>query len=217
MVYRAVPGRAGGAGLPVPPAVVITTTGSTFSPWVQAPSGVTVTWTWAGGSTTGLTPTLSFGSAATRTVYMTASAAGRYSGLDQVTLFNIGFSHLDDQGGNSLDSSYDWTPQLVSGLAGVNFMTGLRKFLAADIAGLTGPVSFDGLAQLTHIECYQSGFTSATVRGCNSMVRLVLESNKLTAFDLNPVAATIREFRCAFQQTGALALTPLAGGAMPNL
>lgn len=204
-----VPGSARGSGLPVTPAVVITTTGSAFSPWVQAPAGVTVTWTWAGGQATGLTPAISFGSAATRQVAMTATAAGRYSALDQLTLFNIGFSHLDDQGRNSLPASYDWPSQAVSGITGVQYMTGLRLFLAAGIASLTGPVTFDGMAQLTNIECYQSSFTSATVRGCSSMVRLVLESNKLASLDFNPVAPTLQELRVAFQQTGALTFTPL--------
>lgn len=218
---RPVPGFCGGAGKPawLPPVTIITT-GSTFSPSVQVnAANVTVTWTCpaAGITTTGLTPTLNFGSAATRVVYMTATIPGGYSALGQVTLFNIGFSHLDDQGRNSLPASYDWAAQSVGGITGVNSMTGLQKFLAANIAGLTGPVCFDGMSQLTHIECYQSSFTSATVAGCSSMIRLVLESNKLTAFNLNPVAASIQEFRCAFQQGGALALTPLAGGSMPNL
>src|SRR5690242_10544585 len=91
------PRIAGGAG--VPP-VTITATGSAFSPVVAVNPGVTVTWSCpaAGITTTGTAPTLSFGSAATRTVYMTAADANGNDALNQVTLFNIGFSHLDDQG-----------------------------------------------------------------------------------------------------------------------
>jgi hypothetical protein len=205
------------AGAGVPP-VVITTTGSSFAPVVAANPGVTVTWTCpaAGIVTTGTSPTLSFGSAATRIVYMTAQDANGGDALNQVTLFNIGFSHADDQGLYSLDSSYDLTAQAVSGIANVNSMTGLQLFLAADITGLTGPVTFDGMARLTHIECYNSRFTSATIRGCTALVRCVIEQNQLTAFDPGPAAGTLRELRIAFQSGGALTL-PASLPAFPNL
>jgi hypothetical protein len=214
----AVRGGTGSAGsiIPVPP-VVITTTGSTFSPWVQvASSNVTVTWTWSGGQVAGLTPVISFGSAGTRQVTMTATTPGGYSALNQVTLFNVGFNTLDDPGRNTLPAFYNWPSQAVSGIANVNSMTNLQLFLAADILSLTGPVNFNGMSQLTHIECYQSSFTAASCYGCTSMVRLVLESNKITSFDLNPVAPTIQEFRAAFQQSGGVVLAPLTQG-MPQL
>ncbi len=217
-MFPPVRGFAGGTGqraLPQP--VVITTTGSTFSPWVQVASqNVTVTWTWSGGQVTGLTPVINFGTAATRQVTMTATNSAGYPALNLITMFNIGFSSLDDQGRYSLPASYDWTPQAVSGLANVNSMTGLQLFLAAGIAGLTGGVAFDGMSALTHIECYQSSLTQASVYGCTSMVRVVIEQNRLSAFNANPVAATLGELRLAFQQTGVLALTPLTQ-AMPNL
>jgi len=207
--------RVGRPAAIVPP-VMITTTGSTFSPWVMAPAYVTVTWTWAEGSTTGLQPTINFGSAATRTVYMTATDASGNDALNQITLFNIGFSSLDDPGRNSLPALYNWTAQPVSGLANVNSMTGLQLFLAADNATLTGPLNFNGMSRLTHIECYQSSFTSATVAGCTAMIRLVLEQNKLTTIDPTPCAATLQELRVAFQQTGVMTF-PAVMPAFPNL
>jgi hypothetical protein len=202
----------------VPP-VVITTTGSTFAPVVQCPRpDVTVTWSCpaAGITTTGLAPTLSFGSSGTRIVYMTAADSSGASALNLITVFNIGFSYLDDQGTYSLPSSYDLAAQSVSGLANVNSMTGLQLFLAADNSGLTGPVTFDGMSRLTHIECYASSFTSATINGCTALQRCVIEQNKLTVFDPSPAAATLAELRLAFQQGGALTL-PASLPAFPNL
>lgn len=214
-------GLAGGAGQSAwAPPVTIITTGSAFSPSVQvARQDVTVTWSCpqAGIVTTGLQPTLSFGSAATRTVYMTATIPSGHQALSQIITFNLGFSHLDDQGRFSLPASYNWTPQAVSGISNVSSMTGLQKFLAAGISTLTGPVSFNNMAALTHVECYQSSFTSATAYGCSSMLRFVLEQNKLTHFDANPIAGSAAELRCAFQQTGALTFAPLTTGGMPNL
>jgi hypothetical protein len=201
----------------VPP-VTITTTGSTFSPWVVAAPGVTVTWSCpsAGVTATGLTPTLSFGSAASRVVYMTAVDAFGNDALNQITLFNIGFSSGDDVGINSLPSSCNWPVQSVSGIANVNSMTGLQLFLAAGNTGLTGPVSFNGMTRLLNIECYASSFTSATIAGCTSLVRCVIEQNRLTTFDPSPAAATLQELRIAFQQGGSMTL-PASLPAFPNL
>jgi hypothetical protein len=210
------PGRA--VTRPAVPPVTITTTGSAFSPWVAAPPYVTVTWSCpaAGITTTGLTPVLSFGSTGTRTVYMTATDASGNDALNQITLFNIGFDSTNDVGRYSLPSSYNWTAQAVSGITNVNSMTGLQLFLAANITTLAGPVIFDGMARMTNIECYNSRFTSATVRGCASLLRCVIEQNNLTQFDPSPVAPTLGEMRLAFQQSGTLTL-PAGLTNFPNL
>lgn len=206
------------AARPGVPPVTITTTGSTFSPWVAAPAYVTVTWTCpaAGITTTGLTPTLSFGSVATRIVYMTAQDANGNDALNTLTLFNVGFDSTNDPGRYSLPSTYNWAAQSISGLGNVNSMTGLQLFLAANITTLTGPVTFDGMPRLTNIECYNSRFTSATVRGCLSLLRIVIEQNSLTSFDPSPVASTLGELRLAFQSSGALAF-PAGLTGFPNL
>lgn len=199
--------------------VIITTTGSTFSPSVALKAGSTGTVTWAcpGASitTTGLQPTLSFGSAATRTVYMTVADANGYEAIDQVELFNLGFDHTNDAGTYSLSSSYDWTAQSVSGVAGLHYMTGLKYFLAANIGGLTGTLDFSGLSALLNIELYNSGVTGVVVEGCGSLLRMVLESNNLTTLDINPVASSIREVRAAFQDTGKLTIAPLSNSFFP--
>lgn len=212
-------GFAGGAGRPAwPQPVIITTTGATFSPSVQvAAQNVTVTWTWAGGQVTGLNPVISFGSAGTRTVYMTAAIPGGYSALNQVTVFNVGYTYSNDTGTYSPPPSYGKAAQAVSALAGVSSMTGLQLFLAGGITGLTGPADFTGMSQLTNIECYGSRFTSFNVTGCTSLQRLVVEQDNLAAANVNPVLATLRELRLAAQQGSALTFSPAVSGPFPVL
>ena len=205
-------GRAGGAGLPVQVApVVITTTGSTFSPWLQAPQNVTVTWTWAGGTATGLTPVLNFGSVATRQVTMTATTPGGYNALGQVYMFNIGYNHINDPGYDSLDSSYDWPSQSVSAITGINSMAGLVLFLAEGIATLAGPADFTGMSQLTHVDTYGSFFSRANFNGCTSLLRCDVELNDIvpsnSLLDLNPIAPNLYDLRAAHQNAGLGGMT----------
>ena len=193
--------------------VTITTTGSTFSPKVALASGSTATVTWAcpGASitTTGLNPTLSFGSSATRTVYMTVLDSNGYEAIDQVAVFNLGFDHTNDAGTYSLSSSYDYTAQSVSAIEGVRNMAGLQLFMAANIAGLEGTLDFTGLSQLTNIELFGSSVQDIILTGCTALLRLCGEGNKLTALDLNPAGDNAAEIRVAVQQGGALTLAPL--------
>lgn len=191
--------------------VVITTTGSTFNPKVAltSGSGATVTWSWSGGSTTGLTPSINFGSAATRTVSMTAADANGNEAIDQVTVFNLGFDHTQDAGTYNIGSSYDKTSEAVTAVAGIHWMEGLQIFCAAGITGLTGTLDFTGLAQLQYIECFGSRVQAVILAGCASLIRLCMEANNLTTLDLNPVAATLKDCRAAAQQGGALTFAPL--------
>lgn len=193
------------------PPVTIITTGAAFSPWLQAPPGVTVTWTWAGGSATGLLPAISFGTAATRTVYMTAVDAVGNDALNQITLFNIGHDHTLDPGYDSLDSTYDWASQSVAGISNVNSMSGLVKFLAQQITSLTGPVNFSGMSRLTHADVYGSAFTSAQIAGCTSLLRYDVELNNIvpsnSLLDLNPIAGNVYDLRAAHQNAGVGGMT----------
>ena len=196
--------------------VEITTTGSTFSPKVALISGSTATVTWscpaASITTTGLNPTLSFGSAATRTVYMTAADANGYEAIDQIAVFNLGFDHTLDAGDHSPGgygySGYDYTAQSVSGVAGIHYMTGLQLFLATGISGLTGTLDFTGLDQLTNIELFNASAQEVLLAGCTSLQRICAEGNQLTGININPVAPNLFEFRAARQQGGALTFNP---------
>lgn len=219
--------QAGGASSPAN-AVAIATAGSTFSPKVALVAGSTATVSWTcpampSVNTTGLTPTLNFGTAAARIVYMTAVDANGYNALGDVTLFNIGFNNQDDNGQSSLPSSYNWTSQAVTGVSGITNLRGLVYFLAADIftanagANLTGTLDFSGLDQLQYIEMYSSRATNVFIGGCTSLVRLCVEFNNLTSLNINPAQPSLLDLRAAAQgpagaqpATTPLNFTPLA-------
>jgi hypothetical protein len=218
----AVRGATGSGGTPVRvQPVVITTTGSTFSPWLQATQGVTVTWTWSGGSATGLLPSINFGSAATRTVTMTATIPGGYNALNQIRMFNIGYDHTNDPGYDSLSSAYDWPAQSVAGISGISSMSGLVLFLAEGIPALAGVADFTGMSRLTHVDSYGSSFSKAIFSGCTSLLRCDVELNDIVPsnsfLDLNPVAGNVYDLRAAHQNAGIGGMTftplrsPLAG------
>ena len=198
-----------------PAAVTITTTGATFSPEVELAPGSTATvhWAWSGGSTTGLTPTINFGSAATRTVTMTVLDTDDSDAIADVVTFNIGYDNLQDPGLYMAPGSYNHTAQAVTGLGNVNAMVNLVRFLAST-PNLAGALDFTGMAELEFIELYQSNVTAATLAGCDSLIRLDLEQCNVTTLDLNPVHATLRDLRAANQNGGASGLTfaPLTGG-----
>jgi hypothetical protein len=208
--------EAGIGAAALPTTVMVTTVGATFSPWVTASTtSITLFWSSPGFSTvTGTAPTLSFGSAGTRAVYMTAIDSNGYDAMSQVQMFNIGFLNTDDEGQSSLPSSYNWTSQEVSAVANVNSMTGLQVFCAANIATLGGTLDCSGMGQLQHIECYASQFQNVYVSGCISMIRLCVEENNLTVLNINPVQPNLLDLRAAGQAGDALTLVPLAIDAL---
>ena len=191
------------------PPVVITTTGATFSPVValKAGSAATVTWSCAGfTSQTGVSPSFSFGSAATRTVNMTVTGGGGYA---DVTLFNVGYDNTVDPGTYMPPSGYAKAAESVSGIANINSLTGLIYFLA-DFTPLAGVIDFTGMSALQFVECFGSDINGVTLTGCTSLIRLQIEAcNQNRPLDLNPVAANLRDLRSAIQQGGRLEFVTL--------
>lgn len=193
--------------------VTITTTGATFSPVITLASGSSaeVTWTWSGGSATGTSPVINFGSAATRTVTMIV-ADGATDAIADVETFNIGYDHTQDAGNYMPSASHDHAVQAVTALGGMNTMTGLVNFLAS-VPTLVGSLDFSGMSNLEFIELYHSGVTAVNLTGCSSLIRLDVESSQLSTLNLNPVHATLRDLRAAYQRSGAgIAFTALTGG-----
>ncbi len=194
-----------------PPYVRITTTGATFNPTVELAGGSTATVSWMveGGTTvTGLSPTISFGTATTRHVRMSVHDGGTEA-LDQVITFNLGFNHTDDQGLTTMGESYDKPGQAVTAVENISQLTGLRRFAAAHTS-LAGSLDFTGCSRLQYIECFQCRIQSVTLSGCTSLIRLCVEQNDLTELNLNPVATSLRDLRAAAQQGGRLTFVPLA-------
>ena len=196
-------------------AVTITTTGASFAPVVELVGGsaATVHWEWSGGSTTGTAPTISFGSAATRTVTMTITESDGADAIGDARALNLGFNNAQDEGeGSTANASRNHATQAVTGVGNVRAMTGL-VFFACNNAGFTGAMDFTGMAALEYIECYMASLTGVTLTGCTSLIRLCLEENHLTTLNLAPVAATLRDLRAAYQRDGAgLTFTALGSG-----
>jgi hypothetical protein len=192
------------------PGVRITTTGATFSPTVELVAGATATVSWEvenGATVSGLNPTISFGTEATRHIRMTVHDNG-LDALGTVTTFNLGFNHRDDVGKYTMGPGYDKKGQAVTRVENISRLTGLRRFAAAHTP-LAGSLDFTGCSRLQFIECYDSRIQSVDVTGCTSLIRLVVEQTDLTTLNLKPVAANLRDLRAAAQQGGALVLTPL--------
>ncbi len=189
--------------------VGITTTGSTFSPIVELVNGSTATVTWEveGGSTyTGLTPTIDFGSSATRIVRMSATKDG-VNALGDIITFNVGFDYTQDAGLYNIGATYNHAVQSVSNIQYVNKMTGLLRFLAAT-STLACSLDFTGMSSLQFIECFGAAVTNVTLTGCTSLVRLCMESNDLATLDLNPVAGNLYDLRASGNRS-PLTFTPL--------
>lgn len=197
-----------------PTAVTFLTSGATFAPALELAGGSDATVTWrvleTGQTTTGLAPSIAFGSTAPRTVVMSAAHPGGSSALGDIVTINLGFNHLDDAGIDNMGAGYDKAPEAVTGVTGLPLCTGLVRFAAANIAGLVGHLSLRGLSALQFVECFQSRIQSVDLTGCASLIRLCLEQNSLGSLDLNPVASTLRDLRAAAQQGGSLTMAPLA-------
>lgn len=199
--------------------VRITVNGTSFAPKITLKAGVTATATWdcpsASVTATGLTPALSGLGAGSHDVYLTCADSAGYEAIHEIEEFNVGFSHLDDPGINSLSSAHDWTAQPVTALDGLTYLKGLKYFCAASVGGLSGVLDLSGLTALLNIECYNSGLAGVIINGCGSLVRLVTESNNLTSIDVNGAPA-LQEFRSAFQDTGKLNIVPFANAYIPS-
>ena len=200
--------------------VTMTAVGDTFSPRVElvAAANATVWWEVNGSlAATGTSPDFSFGTAATRTVRMgvTKHFSNR---LDTVQVINLGFDIASDAGNYAVPSSYNHPSQKVTGISGLTACTNLKYFLAAhpveydgSSTGVTlaGHLDVSGLSKLEFIECYYASLDSVDLTGCTSLIRLVLEHNHVTNLDLNPVAANLKDLRCALMRGGSLTLAPL--------
>ena len=195
---------------PPPTVVTFVTTGATFAPVLGLVGGSTATASWSVGGTvvgTGLTPTINFGSAATRTVTLSVITGGTPT-LSAVDFINLGFDHTQDAGQYNLGATYNHAGQSVTAVAGLTGCTALRAFMAANTP-LAGALDFTGLSALEYVECFEANVASVTLTGCTSLIRLTLEACAITNLNLNPVAANLRDLRAAIQSGGTLTLTAL--------
>ena len=188
-------------------AAEFTTNGATFAPRVYLASGSTATVQWIEGTTvlsTSLTPTLTWGSAGARTIKLVCSNPS------DVEVLNFGYDHTEDSGTYMPAASYDYAPQPLTGVSNLQYFSQLKMFLASHTP-TTGKLDLFGMSHLEFAECYDAGFTSTDLTGCDSLIRLNLEMNALTYLDLNPVRSTLRDLRFAAQAGGVMTFASLDG------
>ncbi len=172
-----------------------------FQPWVTVWSGGSIEWLDQAGTvlSTDLQPSL-----AGHTTYRLRATP------DAVRTLNLGFDHTDDAGREGPGAGQDWPATTVTGITGLTGFTSLEAVMAASTQ-LTGHLDLTGLASLLWVECFSAYVQSVTLTGCTSLTRLCLEHCSVTALDLNPVRATLRDLRCAEQRAGSLAFATLTG------
>ena len=192
-------------GMPNDAAYVrLTVSGASFSPVVELGDGSDATVVWyveeTDASYDGLSPTFVFKTQAVRHVRMTAAYPDGTDAFGDVVTFNVGFDHTQDAGEYNIGSGYDYPVQPVSGIDGVNRMTGLVRFLAATPT-LSGALDFTGMQALEYIECYGAKVSSVDLTGCTGLVRLCMENNDLAVLDLNPVSDCLRDLRLSGNQS----------------
>lgn len=201
--------------------VWIDVAGTTFTPWVELISGSSATVQWvdleSGTTIGGLTPTITWPDAGPHIVGLRVDAFSGGSALSELVTLNLGFDYTQDAGRYNLGSGYNWPSQPVTGIRGLQRLTGLVRFMAAT-PSLTGHLNFTGLSGLEYIECFQAQVTSIDLTGCSTLIRLCMEQTALTELDLNPVKDCLYDLRAANQNSASLTFTELTGdGLMHNL
>ena len=183
-------------------------------PWIERVPGSTAQclWTLEDGKVfaTGDKPVIDFGVYAEREMRLYVLDDGEPA-FDQVGILNLGYNNLDDPGIYGPGVAYNWAPQPVVAIDNLSLLTGLTSFMAAH--SVLETIDFSGMANLEHIECFHSDLSAVNLTGCNSLVRLCLESCRLTYLDLNPVSDTLADLRAAVMRNGTATLTlePIAG------
>ncbi|MGH3998837.1 MAG: hypothetical protein ACRDTJ_15435, partial [Pseudonocardiaceae bacterium] len=196
------------------PPIEFTVEGTSFEPWMALHDGASTDVAWIDDATeavlsTSLTPTLTFPDSTPRVIRLEVGSPSA------ISMLNLGYHDGQDTGPVSIPDTYNHPTQPVTAIANLQYLSGLAWFMAARTNGLsadytlyTGPVlggflSFSGLRQLEHVECFRAEIQSATLAGCAALVRLCFEGCQVTALDLNPVRRTLDDLRAAIQQGGA--------------
>lgn len=185
-----------------------------FQPWIEKIPGSTAQcmWTLEDGKVfaSGDKPFIDFGVYAEREMRLYVVDDGEPA-FDQIAMLNLGYNNLDDPGIYGPGAAYNWAPQPVVSITNLSLLTGLTSFMAAH--SVLVDVDFSGMSDLEFIECFHSDIATIDLTGCDSLVRLCLESCRVSYLDLNPVSDTLRDLRAAVMRNGTATLTlePIAG------
>lgn len=169
--------------------IAITHTGQTLEAIIEVDAGATVLWEFADDTTSdSLHPTKDFGTAATRTTYLTVTPTSA------LTLLVVGYDAGDD---GTLGDDYLLEQQNVPTITGVNSYANLVTFACSQ-----NPITaleFGGCSALETIECYQcTSLDSIGLSGATSLQRLCLEGCSVETIDLSS-CGNMRDWRGAGQ------------------
>ncbi len=185
-------------------AITFTTIGSTFAPEIAVTGNPTIYWEFSDGTTSNsITPSVDFGTAATRTQYLVVTP------WSAVTVINLGYD-----AGDSGTAPISLIPQQnVSAVAGISNVASSLQIWASSHNPLDS-LNFSNFTALTTIECYQcTSLDSITLAGTSSLIRLNLENNHLEALDLSQ-APNLEDLRATSNEFMSITW-PEAG--MPHL
>lgn len=181
--------------------VAFTVKGPNFRPWIALEAGSTAQCFWTLDDDlvidNTLNPDLDFQVFGEREVRLYVMDDG-ISAFEQVTMLNLGFDAGEDSGRYGPGATYNYPPQPVVEIENLLALSGLEMFMAAH--STLAVVPFTGMSNLVHIECFHAEIKQVDLTGCDSLIRLCLESCRLTTLDLNPVSDTLMDLRAAVQR-----------------
>jgi hypothetical protein len=173
---------------PVSP-MTFTTTGATFAPLLTVDAGADVLWTYPGGTSSEVNPSIDFGSPGEREVTL------RVTPWSALTMINVGNDGAD--GG-----SIEWGIVPNQNVTGVTDLSLAADSLVVFCASYNPLVSLDlsGMASVETVECYQChSLSSVVLTGATSLRRLCVEECLLTSLDLSGAVA-LEDLRGALNQ-----------------
>lgn len=192
---------------PLPAAdIQMTVQGTSFAPQIELMAGSTATVNWQSNDAvitgTDTAPIFNWALPGPHVVSLTVSKRSH------LTTINLGFDSTDDVGYFGPGPAYDYAPQSVVAITGLRYLTGLKRFLAAN-GPLAGTVDLTGCSSLEFIECFGANIDALALHGCSSLIRLCVEANNIPLLDLNTVRNSLRDLRAAAMQSGTLEFTSL--------
>jgi len=189
-------------------------TGPSFRPKIGLVDGSTAQclWTLEDGKVfaDGLNPELDFKVSSTRKVRLYVRDSN-LPAFDQVSILNLGYDNTEDPGIYGPGPAHNYPPQPVTNITNLLALTNLQMFMAAH--SLLQHVSFTNMSNLEFIEAFHAEIEEVDLTGCDSLIRLCLESCRVGDLDLNPVSDTLRDLRWAVQRglSGPATIAPLTG------
>lgn len=188
--------------------------GPSFRPKIGLLSGSTAQclWTLEDGKVLadGLNPTLDFRVSKERKVRLYVRN-GNDPAFDEVEVLNLGYDNTEDPGLYGPGPTHNYPPQEVTVITNLVALSNLRMFMGAH--SLLRHVPFTNMTNLEFIECFHAEVEEVDLTGCDSLIRLCLESCRVGTLDLNPVKNTLRDLRWAVQRglSAPATILPLVG------